>query len=134
MAKDWLSVLGQAAPELERELSDAVQAKISAGDFEQKDIDYVATLERPLSEDALQVDGSDLEKLRRLCQLWDLELHMHEIKSHRKFVGPLIVMAKRLCFPILKHLMKGMLKQQREFNAQAIILLTELCQKRRRAS
>ena len=122
----WIKVLGEEDQTLERSITDAVKSKIDRGEFSEKDINYVATLERPLLPGELSVSATRMEKLRRLCQLWDIELRVGKIESHRKVMGPLIVAAKRMLIPVLKAIFKDMIRQQREFNAEAIKLLAEL--------
>ncbi|MCB0353122.1 MAG: hypothetical protein KDD64_06335, partial [Bdellovibrionales bacterium] len=74
-------------------------------------------------------DVSDevLEKLRRLCQLWNVRLLPQEkITSHRPLIGPVIVAVKKAIFPIVRYILKDVLHQQRSFNAAAIQLLAEI--------
>ena len=75
----------------------------------------------------LQVSNDQLEKLRRLCQVWDVDIRPGEITSHRPIIGRVIVAGKKLLFPVIRALLKNYLSQQREFNAAAISLLADLC-------
>ena len=125
----WLSVAGEAAPDIARELSEAVEQKIAQGKYRREDVEYIGRIKRQLVDGTLDVSESKLEKLRRLCQLWEVDIKPSEISSHRPFIGPVIVAFKKLLFPILRVLLKDTLRQQRDFNSAAISLLTELCQK-----
>lgn len=127
----WIEVCGSDRAELGTEVRQRVASKISQGRFRSEDVDYIARIDRRLVEGTLNIDAVRLEKLRRLCQLWEVELKIGEITSHRKLVGPLIVACKKLLLPMLRMLFKDTLRQQRDFNAAAISLLTELCQEKR---
>lgn len=122
----WIKVLGSDDPSLEEAVNNAVRSKISSGEFAEKDVNYVASLERPLLPGELAVSAGRLEKLRRLCQLWDVDLKVTEISSHRPVIGPVIVAFKKMLVPLLRALFKDMIRQQRDFNAAAIKLLADL--------
>lgn len=122
----WITITSEQDATLEATITARVQAKINAARFSARDVEYVSKLKRPLLDRTLNLPDTRLEKLRRLCQLWDLEIRPAKITSHRKFVGPLIVGFKKLLFPVLKVLLKDLVIQQREFNASAISLMAEL--------
>ena len=107
-------------------LSAIVDGKVAAGEYLQKDLNYLSNLKRPVLDGVLAVSDERLEKLRRLCQLWAVDLTPAKISSHRKFIGAIIVAAKRAIYPFLKVLLKDSFAQQRDFNAAAIALLTDL--------
>ncbi len=81
-----------------------------------------------ISKGDLHISEKKLEKLRILCQLWDLKLSPREISSHRKFIGPIIVTVKKKLFPIFQFFLKDLIRQQRDFNATTIRLMAEICQ------
>ena len=122
---EWLQVLGANDPDLQKRLSDAVNQKVSAKEYTRDDVAYVSKVELPACKGTLNVDKVQLEKLRRLCQLWDVELRPAKISSHRKVIGPIIVAFKRLMFPILRVFMKDVLRQQKDFNGAVIAMLAE---------
>jgi hypothetical protein len=124
----WLKVAGKPADALAAELELLVRKKIESGKFRSEDVEYIERINRQLVKGTLALSDSKLEKLRRLCQLWEIEVKSGEISSHRKVVGPFIVAFKKVLFPIVKVLLKDTLRQQRDFNAAAIALLTELSQ------
>jgi hypothetical protein len=100
---------------------------IAAGKFTAKDIAYISSLERPVLNGSFKASPEQLTRLRRLCQTWDIDIKLTEIKSHRPIIGPVIVALKKMLFPILKILLKDFVKAQREFNAATIMLLAEIC-------
>ena len=122
----WLKISGEDSPEISQDMLCRVERRISAGEYSSDDVKYIEKLSLRLAERSLQISDGRLEKLRRLCQLWEVDLRPGRISSHRKFVGPLIVAAKRLCLPVLRALFKDTLRQQRDFNAAVISLLAEI--------
>ena len=123
---DWLTVTGKSASKLAESLHQRVAARITNGEYTWNNVGYIERVNRnPLGPDA-NLSKQQLEMLRKACQLWDLELRPAEITSHRKFLGPLIVAAKKLLYPILKVLLRDVINQQRDFNAAAIALLAHL--------
>jgi hypothetical protein len=120
----WLKVCGTDQPELEKSLTEQVERKIIAGNFAAHDVDYIARYPVSLSSGVLAVNDLQLEKLRRLCQLADVQLIPTKISSHRPYIGPVIVAAKKVLFSILGVLLKDTLRKQRDFNAAVIGYLT----------
>jgi len=112
--------------DLENELQAIRDKRIESGDYSIENIRYVSKLSLSACSGELSISDQKLEKLRRLCQLWDVKLRPREISSHRKLVGPVIVAVKRAIYPVLKFFLKDMLHQQREFNAATIRLLAEI--------
>ena len=127
----WITALGTPSFELCNDTQSQIAGLIKSGLFTEKDIEYVAKLERPVLKGRFSVPPERLSRLRRLCQTWDIEIKLSEIKSHRPLLGPLIVGLKKVLFPILKILLKDFVKAQREFNAAAIMLLAEICNEER---
>lgn len=108
-------------------MSERVRRHLTEGHYKQGDIDFVRDVSFLPVKGQLDVSDQLLERLRRLCQLWEVDLLApRQLSSHRKFIGPLIVAAKRLAFPILKIFLKDTLRRQRDFNAQVIVTLAEL--------
>ncbi len=68
-----------------------------------------------------------LELLRRLCQIYSVDVKEREISSHRRIVGPLIVAVKKVLFKIVKVLLGPTFQHQRDFNAVTVSLLIDLC-------
>jgi len=123
----WLTVLGERDEVLAARLGERVEARVRAGELTARHIADVAKMNLSPTKGSLVIPTVTLERLRRLCQLWDVDLRpAREITSHRRFIGPVIVAAKRLLFPIVRFFMQDTLRQQREFNATAIALLADL--------
>lgn len=123
----WLDVLGATDRELERRVSDAVSAHVAAGDYTDKDTREVGELHRLGGEGRSTLSPEALHHVRRLCQLWEVDLKpAAKITSHRPLIGPCIVAAKRLVFPVVRFFMRETLKQQRDFNAAVVEAVARL--------
>ena len=125
----WLSIAGADSPELAAELERRVEEKISAGKFNRDNIKYIEKLDRSVISGDLEVSDQSLERLRRLCELWDVDLKILGISSHRRILGPFIVAAKKMLFPILRAFLKDFIAQQRAFNAEVISYLAFISKK-----
>lgn len=132
------SVTALIAADLETTAAARVQTKISEKRFRLEDVEYISRLRFTLGgssagpeEQPVEVSISPerLEKLRRLCQLWEVDLKPPStITSHRRFIGPVIVALKRAAYPVLRFFMRETLRKQRDFNAAVVAYLTELSQ------
>lgn len=105
----------------------AAHGRLETGAMSADKIDYLQRVDLRILQGDLRASAAQLEKLRRLCQIWDVRLRPRTISSHRKFVGPIIVTVKKLLFPIMEFLLRDAMRQQREFNATTIRLLADLC-------
>ena len=125
-AADWITVQGQLDTKLAAELQARVEGRISEGKFTWHNVAYVEKVSLAAVEDARNISDDRLEKLRRVCQLWDVHLKGTEIISHRKYIGPIIVAFKKIFYKILAVLLKDFVRQQKSFNAGVVSLLAEL--------
>lgn len=123
---NWLITGGDSNPNLAQSLSEIVSSKVKSGEYSARDISYLASLNRPVLSERLLVTADRLEKLRAMCQSWDIDFRPSQISSHRPFVGPIIVAFKKAIQPILKALLKDTITQQRNFNASVITAVTDL--------
>lgn len=123
----WLEVGGAAAPEMARLVEERAAQRIASGDYTRENVRYVGELQRPAAPGKLDVSAESLAYLRRLCQLWEVDLRpARSITSHRKIIGPVIVAFKRMAFPIVRFFMRETLKQQRDFNAAVVEAVTRI--------
>lgn len=123
---DWLLMHGEPAQALAASLRQRVEQRIAAGEYLPDTIQYFNEVSFRAVPGDLTVSDKRLEQLQKLCQLWDVRLRAKEISSHRKVLGPLIVAAKRVVYPVLSAFLKESFHQQRSFNAAALSLLAEL--------
>ncbi len=87
----WLYRGAQPQEELARFSDACVMDKIEAGEYTRDEIAYIEKVDLQAVKGSLQVSKQRLEKLRRLCQCWEIDITVGEITSHRKIIGPLIV-------------------------------------------
>lgn len=106
-----------------------VEALINANKLRRGDLEYISNLRLSLLDRELSVSDDTLERLRALCALWEVDLKPGAITSHRKLIGPIIVAAKKLAFPILRAFLKDSFRRQRDFNAAVVVLLSDLARK-----
>ncbi len=121
-----LIVCGVNDPGLAQALTQGVESRIASGKYTRDEVRYLSTLERKLFPQDSELDEELLNRFRRLCLFSNVELHIAQIRSHRKFIGPIIVAVKKLVFPILKLLLKDFLRQQRQFNAEVVAALADV--------
>lgn len=126
--QSWLTVCGEDDPARAQALEERVRNRVAAGNFKTEDLRYIEKLSLPVVSGSLAVSEKTLERLRRLCQLWEVDIKATKIESHRKFVGPCIVAGKRILFTLLRTLLKEQLRQQRDFNAATVVMLAQLAQ------
>lgn len=122
----WLKFAGEDNLELEKTLTERVKARIAKGDYSENDCKVIQQMRMSVVHGELPIDDYALEKLRHMCQLWDVDLRPRAITSHRKFIGPIIVASKKIFFPIIKIFLKDFIRQQRDFNAATIRMMGAL--------
>ncbi len=88
---------------------------------------HVAELGLGPAHDGFVTSAYRLELLRRLCQIYNVDVKEREISSHRRILGPIIVGLKRVLFKLVKVLLGPTFKHQRDFNAVTVSLLIDLC-------
>ncbi|MBX7136685.1 MAG: hypothetical protein K1X83_01790 [Oligoflexia bacterium] len=119
-------VCGQGSEQIAESCRQELQQLLNAGKLSESEIGRVAKLDFSMRGRELRLDDASLDKLRRLCQLWDVDIRVRQISSHRPLIGPLIVAVKRVLHPLLRALLKDALSQQRDFNAVTIALMYDL--------
>lgn len=122
---DWLRICGEPAAEVSNALFKRVSDCVATGDFTWDEVAYVSAVSMRAGTKDLLVTDAQLEKIRRACQLWDVDIRVRDIQSHRKYVGPIIVTFKKLLYPILKAFLKDFIRQQRSFNAAILALVVD---------
>jgi hypothetical protein len=123
----WFSVCG------ERDVALAARTAARVAELETRGLcataeqEHVRELRLGPSTDGFSTSPYRLELLRRLCQIYSVDIKEREISSHRRFVGPCIVAVKKVLFKIVKVLLGPTFKHQRDFNAVTVSLLIDLC-------
>lgn len=129
----WVQALGVPAQDLCLDLEQVLKTKLTSGKLSSSEIGRVTKLDLSVSNAELNLPDQQLEKLRRMCQIWDVDIRLTHLSSHRPWLGPLIVMAKKLVLPFLKLFLRDTLRQQRDFNAASLALMVDLCAERSRS-
>jgi hypothetical protein len=123
----WVSVGGSADAELARSLFEKIEALRAAGKFSEADQAHMAKLSFSVTRDGFTATSERVELLRRLCQIYSADIRPQAPTSHRKIIGPLIVFGKKMLQPVVNAVFGPALRNQREFNANVVSLLTDLC-------
>lgn len=128
------SVCGEVEAELEARVAMRVSELEARGQCTAAEREHVQGLGLGPSQNGFVTSPYRLELLRRLCQIYSVDVKEREISSHRRLVGPLIVGVKKILFKIVKVLLGPTFKHQRDFNAVTVSLLIDLCNESQRAS
>lgn len=107
---------------------------IEKGHYTADEVKFIAAMDEMPVKGAIAVSDERLEKLRRLCQVWEVDLRYRNITSHRRIIGPIIVAFKKLLYPVIRAIFKDYIRQQKEFNAAAIAMLADLSNEENRHS
>jgi hypothetical protein len=121
------------ATNLNAELEKELEARLKrAGDYDRREISAIEQLDRRLFPKDFKLSTEQTNSFRALCKLSQVELKpARAITSHRKVIGPLIVLLKRLSWPIFKVHLKDTVDGLQEFCAWSVYQqaqnVTELC-------
>jgi len=122
----WIKLGEKEARELADLVAKRSQARILAGDYTVDNVGYISALDLRAVKQRLAITKERLERLRRLCQVWDVKMLSKEITSHRRVIGPIIVTTKKLFRPLIHLFLKDTLHQQRTFNGEVLSLTAAL--------
>jgi len=128
----WISVAGEFDPHVCEALAQRVAELRAAGKFSEADERHIAQLSFSITRDGFVATPERVELLRRLCQLYSADVRPPAPTSHRKLIGPFIVLAKKIIHPVVNAVFGPALRNQREFNAAVVALLTDLSNEGRR--
>jgi hypothetical protein len=123
----WITVAGEVNHDLREALGRQVADLRAAGTFSESDERHIAQLSFSVTRDGFTATPERVELLRRLCQIYSADIRPQAPTSHRKVVGPFIVLGKRMLQPVINAVFGPALRNQREFNANVVSLLTDLC-------
>jgi len=90
-------------------------------DLTAKEIEQVAELDKSLFPKEFEISEDSRETLRVLCSYSRCELRSgREIRSHRRFLGPLIVFLKRLSWPLIRFHLKDTFESMQLFHSWVV--------------
>lgn len=122
----WVAVCGNVDNELAGALQERIAALRAAGKFTEADQLHISGLSFSVTRDGFVATPERVELLRRLCQIYSADVRPPAPTSHRRVIGPFIVLGKRLLQPVINAVFGPALRNQREFNANVVSLLTDL--------
>jgi hypothetical protein len=123
----WVTVSGTPDSELARALFEKIEALRTAGEFSETDQAHISKLSFSVTRDGFKATPERVELLQRLCQIYSADIRPQAPTSHRKIIGPFIVFGKKMLQPVVNAVFGPALRNQREFNASVVSLLTDLC-------
>lgn len=123
----WIRVGGTPCPELSDLLESKVASLRQREDFPANHEEDVRNLLLSTATGEFVTSPDRLARLRRLCQIYGVRIRPETITSHRRIIGPVIVAFKKVLFRIVEGLLGKTIKHQRDFNAEVVALLTDLC-------
>lgn len=105
--------------EISSTLQIALENRLSHSEnYSQQEIDDVAQLNRKLFPKNFELDLKTYEHIARLCRFAHSgPPKFYEIRSHRKYIGPVIVAAKRIVWKIMQAQLKDSYAGFREFSS-----------------
>ena len=124
----WITVPNSDSSAFEAAIERSLDQRIQSGTFSIQDVKNIRDRELDLIPKDLELNNELLLKLRRLCQLWQVDIRTAEISSHRPIIGPIIVGVKKVLFPMIRFALKDLIREQRDFNAEVISYLATLSQ------
>ena len=122
----WISIAGEPSQDVRDALARRVADLRAAGKFSEADERHIAQLSFSVTRDGFTATPERVELLRRLCQIYSADIRPQAPTSHRKIIGPFIVLGKRMLQPVINAVFGPALRNQREFNASVVSLLTDL--------
>lgn len=112
-----IKYLGKENKDLNKYVNETIETRLEKNIYNVDEISSIKKLGIDLLKNNINISDTDLENLRSLCKLYDNKLQVQGISSHRKFIGPFIVIAKKSIVRILQFAFRGYINQQKRFNA-----------------
>jgi hypothetical protein len=121
-----IKVNGLKAPELTKIVEERIAEHIEKKSYTVIDIENIFNRRLDILEKTGDLEDTHLELLRRLAATWNFRFDMgvasRGITSHRKFLGPVIVTAKRFLLSLLSGPLEKLFSEQRHFNSTLLEL------------
>ena len=121
---------GVNVEEIMKEIHRRVLEKKQDGIYSDEEIKRVTDLKNDLSPKKNERYSEMNLHLRKLHSNWDVAVNGGTITSHRKILGPVIVLAKRIGFKFIRFFSSAFFTRQTEYNAASVrfnsVVLEEL--------
>lgn len=112
---------------LDKKIEENLNARLkSQANFDEEEIAKVSSLDCSLFPKDFLLDQTRNEEYRILARSAQLELKPAcEIRSHRKYLGKLIVLVKRASWPFVRIHLKDTVEHMRDFSSQALYTMAK---------
>lgn len=84
------------------------------------EIEDVESVSRGLFPQGYRLSNEETERFRALCTFSQFELKPPIVRSHRRYLGPIIVFCKKIAWRILSSLLRDTFNSQRAFNCATV--------------
>jgi hypothetical protein len=121
----WIFLGKEPLTQLQLTVNTLCEQKINRDSYKISDIEYLTDLKplifRDIDLSLEEIKDKNTLLLRRIIKSWSYELpNPQEITSHRRVIGPIIIISKKLLLRILKPFLVRFHKQQRDFQSAVI--------------
>jgi hypothetical protein len=118
----WVTVDGEdAGAKIAAKARERLEGRIAAGVVDRAELERVSAARARLFDPG----GVASEAFRRACVSWRIDAPV-TLRSHRPWIGSLLVAAKRLLGRLLRFHTEVPLARQAEFNRNLLVVLHEL--------
>ncbi len=111
---------GVNVAEIMKEIQRRVLEKKQAGVYSDAELERISALKQELSPNRNERYTELSLHLRKLHNNWDVAASSAIIRSHRKIIGPLLVLVKRMGFKLLTFFGSAFFTRQTEYNAAGV--------------
>ena len=107
--------------ELEKRIAAGLALRLSGPDMSTDEIVKVSGRDKALFPKGFAIPAETMETFRLLCTWSRCQLRpAREIRSHRRFIGPVIVFLKRLSWPFIQFHLKDTFESMELFHSRLI--------------
>jgi hypothetical protein len=108
--------------EISRMAKDALEQRIAeSADYNLEETIEVSQTKHRLLPEGFEIDSDISDEIRSLCVKRKLPRLEEQISSHRKYVGPIIVFAKKLLWRFMGSQIRNNFRYVEDFNTQIVI-------------
>jgi O-antigen chain-terminating methyltransferase len=108
-----------------QQIRDNIEKKKAQGVYSDEELEWVKGLDHKVKPPVDQSDQNFLEQLRQMNLNYDLKYSI-PILSHRKVMGPVIILAKKILRKLTNPYIKLIFREQVEFNAATTRVINQL--------
>ncbi len=120
--------------EIMKEIQRRVLEKKQTGVYSDEELQRISELKRDLSPKKNERYSEMNLHLRKLHRNWDVAASSGAVTSHRKVLGPLLVISKQIGFRVLRFFASAFFNRQTEYNAAGVRFNTTVLEELTRLS